>query len=68
VLAAASLQLTEVACALDPTRDGVTARRTAELLVRLAISFVLTPQTSLDLDGGCEASIRRHLVPLVRTR
>jgi AcrR family transcriptional regulator len=66
VLAAASMQLAAVAQELDPTVDGRTAHETAELLVRLAISLVLTPQSALDLDDGCEDTVRRHLAPLLR--
>lgn len=65
VLAAASDQLATAAHDLDPTVDDRAARETAELLVRLAISLVLTPQSALDLDDGCEDTIRRHLAPLL---
>lgn len=65
VLAAASDQLAAAAHDLDPTADDRQARETAELLVRLAISLVLTPQSALDLDDGCEDTIRRHLAPLL---
>lgn len=68
VVAAASMQLAGLARALDPTVDGRVARETAELLVRLAISLVLTPQSALDLDEGCEGTARRHLAPLIRRR
>src|SRR3546814_13908389 len=64
VLAAASDQLATAAHDLDPTVDDRAARETAELLVRLAISLVLNPQSALDLDDGCEDPIRRHLAPL----
>jgi AcrR family transcriptional regulator len=65
VLAAASMQLAAAARGLDPTVDDRTARGTAELLVRLAISLVLTPESALDLDDGCEDTVRRHLAPLL---
>ena len=65
VLAAASTQLAAAARAVDPSVDDRTARETAELLVRLAISLVLTPESCLDLDDGCEDTIRRLLVPLL---
>lgn len=65
VLAAASMQLAAAARGLDPTVDDRTARGTAELLVRLAISLVLTPDSALDLDDGCEDTVRRHLAPLL---
>ena len=68
VLAAASSQLAGYARALDPSVDEHQSRATAELLVRLAISLVLTPQTALDLDEGCEDTVRRHLAPLIRRR
>jgi len=68
VLAAASSQLAGYARALDPTVDERESQATAELLVRLAISLVLTPQTALDLDEGCEDTVRRHLAPLIRRR
>ncbi len=68
VLAAASSQLAGYARALDPTVDERESQATAELLVRLAISLVLTPQTALDLDDGCEDTVRRHLAPLLRRR
>ncbi len=65
VLAAASAQLATIAAALHPELDAQDARETAELLVRLAISLVLTPESALDLDEGCETSVRRHLAPLL---
>ena len=65
VLAAASAQLAAVARVQDPTVDARVARETAELLVRLAISLVLTPDTAMDLDEGCEDTVRRHLAPLL---
>lgn len=66
VLAAASAQLAAIAQTLDPNADERATRETAELLVRLAISLVLTPESALDLDEGCEDSVRRHLAPLLR--
>lgn len=68
VLAAASGQLAGLARAADPTLDERRTLETAELLVRLAISLVLTPQSALDLDEGCEDTVRRHLAPLLRSR
>lgn len=68
VLAAASTQLAGFARALDPTVHERDARETAELLVRLAISLVLTPETALDLDEGCEETVRRRIAPLLRRR
>lgn len=68
VLAAASGQLSAIAVELDPGLDQRRATETAELLVRLAISLVLTPQSTIDLGDGCEDSIRHHLTPLLPTR
>lgn len=65
VIAAASAQLASIAVELDPDLRPQRATETAELLVRLAISLVLSPQSALDLDAGCEDSIRRHLTPLL---
>ena len=66
VVAAARDQLTLLALAQDPGRDAVVAARSAELLVRLAISFVVTPGSVLDVSGpGCEAAVRRHIAPLI---
>jgi AcrR family transcriptional regulator len=67
VLAAASAELAAVARTLDPTLDEDDAAATAELLVRLAISLVLTPASNLDLDDDvCEATVRRYVAPLLR--
>lgn len=66
VLAAARTQLAEIAGVLDPTIDRSDAEATAELLLRLAVSLVITPDSALDLDHGCEGTIRRHLAPLLR--
>jgi len=68
VLAAARSQLADLAGAMDPELDRTDAQATAELLVRLAISLVVTPDTALDLDDGCERTVRRHLAPLLRRR
>jgi AcrR family transcriptional regulator len=66
VIAAARDQLTLLALVQDPARDATDASRSAEVLVRLALSFVVTPGSALDLDGdGCEDVVRRHLAPLV---
>lgn len=67
VLLAARSQLAELAASVDPTVDPNEAAATAELLIRLAISFVVTPETTLPLDDEtCEATIRQHLAPLLR--
>jgi len=68
VLAAARGQLAELAVALDPSLDRADAEATAELLVRLAVSLVVTPDSALDLDDGCERTVRRYLGPLLRRR
>lgn len=68
VLGAARTQLASVARSVDPGIDRDDAEAIAELLVRLAVSFLVTPESALDLEGGCEDSIRRHLAPLLRRR
>lgn len=66
VIAAARDQLTLLALAREPDRDAAVAARSAELLVRLALSFVVTPGSALDLSGpGCEDAVRRHIAPLI---
>lgn len=66
VVTAASEYLTALAVQRDPDIDIVDARRVTELLVRLAISFILVPETALDVDGDIsEDAIRRHVAPLV---
>ncbi len=67
LLAAATEQLVALAVAHDPEVDRAAAAGAAELLVRLAISFVVAPQTSLGLaDDEIEDTVRRHVAPLVR--
>jgi AcrR family transcriptional regulator len=69
VVAAARDQLVALASRRDPTIDRRAAACDAEVLVRLAISFVLNPSSALDLEGdGCEPSIRRHVAALVVAR
>ena len=69
VVAAARDQLVDLAARRDPTIDRHEAAGDAEVLVRLAISFVLSPASALDLEGdGCEPSIRRHVAALVAAR
>lgn len=69
VLAAARDQLAGLAMARDDRVPAAEATRAAEVLVRLAISFVLTPETALDLDGaGCEDAVRRHIAAVVTPR
>jgi AcrR family transcriptional regulator len=68
VLAAARTQLAALAASIDPTVDPADAEAAAELLVRLAVSLVVTPDSAIDLEGDCEAGVRRHLAPLVRRR
>ena len=66
LLAAATEHLVSLAERRDPGLDRPAAAGAAELLVRLAISFVLAPDSALDLgDDGLEATIRRHVAPLV---
>ena len=56
--AAARAQLAELAVRARPELDPDDAAATAELLVRLAISFVVTPHTALPLDeDGGEAAL-----------
>jgi AcrR family transcriptional regulator len=69
VLTAARTQLSQLAARVDPTVDPDEAAATAELLIRLAISFVVTPETALPLDDEtCEATVCQHLAPLLRRR
>ena len=50
----------------DPNVDRGAAAGAAEVLVRLAISFVVAPETSLRLDDDeIENTVRRHVAPLV---
>ncbi len=50
-----------------PALDAARTRRTAEVLVRLALSFVVQPETALDLaDDAVEQTVRHHVAPLVR--
>lgn len=68
VVAAARTYLVGRALAVAPAIDPVAAEVVAEILVRLAISFWLTPDTSLDLDDDDSArtSLRLYLGPLLR--
>ena len=69
VVAVARDQLVELAGRRDPAVDRQEVAGDAEVLVRLAISFVLSPSSALDLEGdGCEPSIRRHVAALVGAR
>ncbi len=66
IVAAARDQLVAEATRRRPDLDPTRAAGTAELLVRLAISFVILPDTALDLDDdNVEETVRRHLSPLV---
>lgn len=66
IVAAARDQLVAEAVRRRPAIDPVRAAGAAELLVRLAISFVVLPQTALDLDDEViDETVRRHLSPLV---
>ncbi len=66
VVVAARDHLAALAVARDPRIVPRDAARVAELLVRLAISFVLVPESALD-DGGDvdEVIVRRHVAPLL---
>lgn len=66
VVRAARDHLAALAVHRHPGLDHADATRVAELLVRLAISFVLVPETAFDADGDIsEEAVRRHLAPLV---
>ncbi len=66
LLTAATEQLVALAVLHDPTVDRDVAAGAAEMLVRLAISFVVAPETSLRLDDDeIENTVRRHVAPLV---
>ena len=66
VLAAARDLLASLAMARDATVPADDATRRAEVLVRLAFSFVLTPTSALDLDGdACEEMVRRYVAAVV---
>mgnify|MGYP000079568096 CR=1 FL=1 len=66
VVAAARAQILAEAIRRRPGLDRDDAAARAELLVRLAISFVLLPESVLDLDDAeLENTLRRHLRPLV---
>ena len=65
VVGAARDELASLAIRRDPTIDAVTAAASAEVLIRLAISFVLSPESVLSPDGEVsEDAIRRHVVAL----
>ena len=65
IVAAARSQLVALAGGRHPEVDAADVERNAEILVRLGISFVLTPESVLDLDGdGCERSVRQIVAPL----
>jgi AcrR family transcriptional regulator len=66
IVAAARSQLVALAGGRHPDVDAADVERNAEILVRLGISFVLTPESVLDLDGdGCERSVRQIVAPLL---
>lgn len=67
VVAAARDQIVAEATRRRPDLDADEVAARAELLVRLAISFVLAPDTALDLDDDTiEDTLRRHIGPLVQ--
>ena len=69
VIAAARDELAQLARRRDPALDPLDAHRTAEVLVRLGISFVLAPDSALDPTGpDGEAAIRRTMAGLVGAR
>lgn len=69
LLAAASDHLVTLAAHHHPHLDLHSANAAAEVLVRLAISLVVAPETSLDLDDAeIENTVRRHIAPLVNAR
>lgn len=69
VIAAAVDQLVAEARRRVPQLEARSAATTAELLVRLAISFVITPSDAFAGDhAAIEGAVRRHVVPLIRTR
>lgn len=66
IVTAAREQIVSEARRRRPGLDPDHAAARAELLVRLAISFVLLPESALDLaDDEIEHSLRRHVGPLV---
>ncbi|WP_436793414.1 TetR family transcriptional regulator [Actinospongicola halichondriae] len=66
LVSAASEHLVALAVLRQPTLDRATATATADVLVRLAISFVLSPGSLLDLDdAGIENAVRHRIGPLV---
>ena len=66
VLAAARDLLASLAMARDAAVPAADATRRAEVLVRLAFSFVLTPSSALDLEGdACEDMVRRYVASVV---
>ncbi len=69
VIAAARDELAELARRRDPSLGELEARRTAEVLVRLGISFVIAPESCLDPAGDdAEVVVRRTIGPLVDPR
>lgn len=60
--------LVERYVALVPSADRERAQAGAEMLVRIAVSFLLMPDSVIDLDDteGARRSLRRLLGPLVR--
>lgn len=68
-VAAAADHLALLAVRRDPTVEPAEARRSAEVLVRLALSFALSPDTELGEDGDLdEDAVRRHVVGVVTGR
>lgn len=66
LVAAASEHLADLAQRRHAGLDRLEARRSAEVLVRLALSFTLSIDTSLGTSGDVdEEAVRRHVVGLV---
>ena len=69
IVAAAREQLVALAGGRHPGVEVARVERNAEILVRLGISFVLTPESVLDLDGERgEESVRQIVSPLLTGR
>lgn len=64
---AAAEHLATLANRRDPIIDPDSARRAAEILIRLALSFALSPTSALDGDDGevDDVAVRSHVAALV---
>lgn len=64
LVAAATEQLVALGRERLPDVDERSVRAAGEVLVRIAVSFVVTPESSLDLhEEAIEATVRAHLLP-----